>query len=378
MPGPLEALRPLARTGARRSRSRRRPGPPARSRTRRGRGGGSPCRSRTRGSGRASSGETSSPASSSTSPYQPSSPFRFAASVSWSVSSTTSARARAGRSRDLPNGPGAVGVSRVEVDHTGEVVHSAQLHSWSRVWKAMRSLGLAILVLALTASPASAAVVSIEEQVLWLRPELGRRGHAKFDRVTAQPGEQNEIAVRAAAARHSGHGTTALRSPATAARRTAGSGGSAAAASTAPTLTRVTATTRSPRASAGRSTAGRGTTRSAPAAPSRRCPADRARTCSTRPVPGRGRDLRGPHRRRHGTAQRRRGRRRGGRGRQRRRAGHGHHRRKRERPAPGGAARKRPLRCGRQRHAHWRAPRATRSTAARGTTAWPAATATTT
>jgi hypothetical protein len=39
-------------------------------------------------------GETSSPTSSSTSPYQPSSPLRFAASVSWSVSSTTSAPAR--------------------------------------------------------------------------------------------------------------------------------------------------------------------------------------------------------------------------------------------------------------------------------------------
>ena len=69
----------------------------------------------------------------------------------------------------------------------------------------MRSLGLAILVLALTASPASAAVISIEERFCGCDPSSGDEDTRTLV-VTAQPGERNEIAVRAAVARHSGDG----------------------------------------------------------------------------------------------------------------------------------------------------------------------------
>ena len=59
----------------------------------------------------------------------------------------------------------------------------------------MRSLGLAILVLALTASPASAAVISIEERFCGCDPSSGDEDTRTLI-VTAQPGERNEIAVQ--------------------------------------------------------------------------------------------------------------------------------------------------------------------------------------
>ena len=58
----------------------------------------------------------------------------------------------------------------------------------------MRSLGLALLVLALSASPASAAVVSIEESFCGCDPSSGDED-TQFVVVTAQPGEHNEITV---------------------------------------------------------------------------------------------------------------------------------------------------------------------------------------
>ena len=114
MPGPgaLEALRARARTGARRT-----PKPPA-ARTARADAAGVEAgvvdlrrRSRRRGSGCAARGETSSPTSSSTSPYQPSSPLRLAASVSWSVSSTTSTPGAPAGPRDLAHRAGPVRVA---------------------------------------------------------------------------------------------------------------------------------------------------------------------------------------------------------------------------------------------------------------------------
>ncbi len=58
----------------------------------------------------------------------------------------------------------------------------------------MRSLGLALLVLAFSASPASAAVVSIEENFCGCDPSSGDED-TRFIVVTAQPGEHNAIAV---------------------------------------------------------------------------------------------------------------------------------------------------------------------------------------
>ena len=241
-------------------------------------------RSRRRGSGRASSGETSSPASSSTSPYQPSSPRRFASSVSWSVSSTTSARARAAARAISRHGPGAVRVRRVEVDHAGEVVHS---HNF------IAARGFARHAVARARAPGTRVQCLSgvgcgrldRGELLRLRPELGRRGHAAFIVVTAQPGEHNAIAVEQRPRGVLVDGQRARRSRARAVPRTPAAGASAAAASTASTSRSATATTRSPRASAGPLTAGPETTRSGPAAPSRRSPADRARTSSTRPHP---------------------------------------------------------------------------------------------
>ncbi len=59
----------------------------------------------------------------------------------------------------------------------------------------MRSLGLAFLVLAFTASPASAAVVEIEEHFCGCDPSSGDEDTRSIV-VTAQPGEQNAITVQ--------------------------------------------------------------------------------------------------------------------------------------------------------------------------------------
>jgi Ca2+-binding RTX toxin-like protein len=59
----------------------------------------------------------------------------------------------------------------------------------------MRLLGLALLVLALSASPASAAVISIEEHSCGCDPSSGDED-TRFLIVTAQPGEHNAIAVQ--------------------------------------------------------------------------------------------------------------------------------------------------------------------------------------
>jgi hypothetical protein len=58
----------------------------------------------------------------------------------------------------------------------------------------MRFLGLALLVLAFTASPASAAVIEIEENFCGCDPSSGDEDTRSII-VTAQPGEQNAIAV---------------------------------------------------------------------------------------------------------------------------------------------------------------------------------------
>jgi hypothetical protein len=58
----------------------------------------------------------------------------------------------------------------------------------------MRSLGLALLVLAFSASPASAAVVSIEENFCGCDPSSGDED-TRFVVVTAQPGEHNSLTV---------------------------------------------------------------------------------------------------------------------------------------------------------------------------------------
>jgi hypothetical protein len=58
----------------------------------------------------------------------------------------------------------------------------------------VRSLGLALLVLAFSASPASAAVVSIEENFCGCDPSSGDED-TKFIVLTAQAGEHNAITV---------------------------------------------------------------------------------------------------------------------------------------------------------------------------------------
>src|SRR3954468_3204736 len=58
----------------------------------------------------------------------------------------------------------------------------------------MRFLGLALLVLAFTASPASAAVIEIEENFCGCDPSSGDEDTRSII-VTAQPGEQNAITV---------------------------------------------------------------------------------------------------------------------------------------------------------------------------------------
>src|SRR5215208_8443304 len=58
----------------------------------------------------------------------------------------------------------------------------------------MRSLGLALLVLALSASPASAAVISIEDNFCGCDGSSGDLD-THFVVVTAQPGEHNAITV---------------------------------------------------------------------------------------------------------------------------------------------------------------------------------------
>src|SRR6187551_1925468 len=59
----------------------------------------------------------------------------------------------------------------------------------------MRPLGLALLALALTASPASAAVISIDEQFCGCDGSSGDEDTRTLI-VTAQPGEPNLIAVQ--------------------------------------------------------------------------------------------------------------------------------------------------------------------------------------
>ena len=81
------------------------------------------------------------------------------------------------RARDLPNGPGAVGVRRVEVDHTGEVVHS---HNF------IAGRGFPRHAVARARAPGTRAqrLSGVggghldRGPLLRLRPELGRRGHA--------------------------------------------------------------------------------------------------------------------------------------------------------------------------------------------------------
>ena len=179
--GPLEAGASPRRTDARRSRSRRRRVPRGRSRRRRARGGGSPRRCRTPGSGRARAARPRRPPAAARRRTSP--PRRAASPRACRGRSAAPRPPWRGRPRGRSRAPSR---SRPSTSSGGGPRRRGRAFAVTSPVVAglrnMRSLGLALLALAFTASPRLGRGDRARGSLLRLRRQLGRHGHRRDHR----------------------------------------------------------------------------------------------------------------------------------------------------------------------------------------------------